>query len=53
MHKQSFDSHRVSVENVSLLIRAYVHAAHEYFKILYLTPGILEIDLSVSDGFDL
>jgi len=48
VHKQSAYSHRVTVEDVSLLIGADMHTVDENLALIYAAPAVLEIESAFS-----
>ena len=53
MHQQSTLTERISVEDVSVLVGAYMHADDEYLSVLDVAVAVLEVDASCADAFDL
>ena len=50
VHEQLTHAQRVLIEDIAFFVRRNVHAAHENLTVLERTVGILEIDLSQTDG---
>ena len=53
MHQQPPRPYRIAVKDVSVLIGADMHAADKQLAVLHGAEGILQIDLTGPDGFDL
>ena len=53
MHKELTLTERISVEDISMLIWGDVHSDYEKLAVLYVDIGILQIDLTRSEAFDL
>ena len=53
VHQEAPRPHRVAVEDVAVLIRGDVHAAHEQLAVLDGAEGILQIHTAGADGLDL
>ena len=53
MHQEPARADGVFIEDVAVLVRAYVHSAHEQLSVLYRAKGVLEIHVACADGLDL
>ena len=53
MHKQTATAHRISIEDIAVLVWAYVHADDEELAVLDVNIRVLEIDAACADALDL
>ena len=53
MHEELFHPEGIFVEDISLLIRAYVNAVGKDLPVLYPAEGILEVGIPAPERFDL
>ena len=49
MHQKLSDSHRVTVENIAVVVRADVHSVNEYFPVNDVAPCVLEIYFALAN----
>ena len=53
VHQQAAGAHRVTVEDVPVLVRADVHPPEDELPIFHGAEGVFEVELSGADGLDL
>ena len=53
MHQKPARADRIFVKDVSVFVRAYMHAAHKKLSIFNRAEAVLKIDLPGPNGFDL
>ena len=49
VHQKLSDSHRVTVKNIAVVIRADVHSVNEYFSVNDVAPCVLEIYFALAN----
>ena len=53
MHKKLSYAKGVAVEYISFFIGTYMHSVNEHFAVLNAAPGVLEINLTEAQRFNL